>query len=172
MQRSKFSFLKEGPVLDTYFHLSSQYCGSINIRKINLKHFKSVNHRHSSDEETANQTKCFTKVSTTVLLPHLGEEKALLTSGAFKKVSLDIIHTGKQEQVSLFLAIYATLHVFWGVKKPQKMHGWPLLGYIYFHPSASCVSGSKNSSCLPQSPRARRKEKKKSSLSKIKQHTA
>lgn len=33
-------------------------------------------------------------------------------------------------------------NAFWGAKKPQKMHGWPLLGYIYFHPSASCVSGS------------------------------
>lgn len=89
-QRSKFSFLKEGPGLDTNFHLSSQHCGSITIRKKNkLKHFKAVNHRHSSDEETARQKKCFTKVSTAVLLPLLGEEKALLTSDAFKQVSLE-----------------------------------------------------------------------------------
>lgn len=73
-------------------HLSSQYCGSINIRKKKIKHFKAVNQRHSSDEETARQTKCFTKVSTTVLLPLLGEEKALLTSDAFKKVSLEVLH--------------------------------------------------------------------------------
>lgn len=73
-------------------HLSSQYCGSINIRKKKIKHFKAVNQRHRSDEETARQTKCFTKVSTTVFLPLLGEEKALLTSDAFKKVSLEVLH--------------------------------------------------------------------------------
>lgn len=51
-----------------------------------------MNHRHSSDEETARQTKSFTKDSTTVLLPLLGEEEALLASDAFKKVSLEILH--------------------------------------------------------------------------------
>lgn len=51
-----------------------------------------MNHRHSSDEETARQTKSFTTVLATVLLPFLGEEEALLASFAFKKVSLDILH--------------------------------------------------------------------------------
>lgn len=50
-----------------------------------------MNHRHRSDEETARQTKSFTEDSTTVSLPLLGEEKALLTSDAFK-VSLEILH--------------------------------------------------------------------------------
>lgn len=51
-----------------------------------------MTHRHSSDEETARQKKCFTKVSTTVLLPLLGEEKTLLTSDVFKQVSLEILY--------------------------------------------------------------------------------
>lgn len=51
-----------------------------------------MNHRHSSDEETARQTKSFTKDSTTVLLPFLGEKEALLYSDAFKKVSLETLH--------------------------------------------------------------------------------
>lgn len=55
-------------------HLSSQYCGSINIRKRKLKHFKAVNQSHSSDEETARQTKSFTEVSTAVLLPFWGRK--------------------------------------------------------------------------------------------------
>lgn len=43
-------------------------------QKKKLKHFKAVNQRHSSDEETARQTKCFTKVSTAVLLPLWGRK--------------------------------------------------------------------------------------------------
>lgn len=43
---------------------------------------------HSSDEETARQTKRFTKDSTTVL-QLLGKEKNSLTSDVFKTVSLE-----------------------------------------------------------------------------------
>lgn len=94
-----------------------------------------MNQRHSNDEETARQTKSFTEVSTAVLLPLLGKEKSLLTPDAFKKVSLEILHishihilpayAGKQEQVSLFLAICATVMHSEESKKHRRCMGGP-----------------------------------------------
>ena len=67
-----------------------------------LKHLKAGNHMHSSDEETARQTKSFTKDSTSFTASRGG--KISLTSDVFRKVSLDT-YTCKQEQVRVFMAI-------------------------------------------------------------------